>query len=84
MFGILIVTGAVIYGNHTQWQTAQKVQKASHKAVAKAKKQSVVKASQVKQVAAQKSIKPDYSGTGGLSSKEALFFLFCHYQSVTQ
>lgn len=38
MIGILIVTGAVIYGNHTQWQTAQKVQKASHKAVAKAKK----------------------------------------------
>lgn len=37
MFGILIVTGAVIYGNHTQWQTAQKVQKASHKAVAQAK-----------------------------------------------
>ena len=25
--GIVFVTGAVIYGNHTQWQTAQKVQK---------------------------------------------------------
>ena len=75
MFGILIVTGAVIYGNHTQWQTAQKVQKASHKAVAQAKKQPVVKASQVKQVAAQKSVKPDYSGTGGLSSKEDMLKL---------
>ena len=75
MFGILIVTGAVIYGNHTQWQTAQKVQKASHKAVAQAKKQPVVKASQVKQVAAQKSVKSDYSGTGGLSSKEDMLKL---------
>lgn len=69
--GIMFVTGAVIYGNHTQWQTAQKVQKASHKA----KKQSVVKASQVKQVAAQKNVKPDYSGTGGLSSKDDMLKL---------
>ncbi|WP_290046776.1 SspB-related isopeptide-forming adhesin [Leuconostoc sp. UCMA20149] len=75
LIGILIVTGAVIYGNHTQWQTAQSVQKASHKAVTKAKKQPIVKASQVKQVAAQKSVKPDYSGTGGLSSKEDMLKL---------
>lgn len=75
LIGIIIVTGAVIYGNHTQWQTAQSVQKASHKAVTKAKKQPIVKASQVKQVAAQKSVKPDYSGTGGLSSKEDMLKL---------
>ena len=73
--GILFVTGAVIYGNHTQWQTAQKVQKASHKAAEKAKKQPVVKASQVKQIAAQKNVKPDYSGTGGLSSKDDMLRL---------
>ncbi|MCT4388511.1 class A sortase [Leuconostoc pseudomesenteroides] len=71
LIGILIVTGAVVYGNHTQWQTAQKVQKASHKA----KKQPVVKANQVKQVAAQKNVKPDYSGTGGLSSKDDMLKL---------
>lgn len=75
VIGILIVTGAVIYGNHTQWQTAQSVQKASHKAAAKAKKQPAVKASQVKQVAVQKNVKPDYSGTGGLSSKEDMLKL---------
>lgn len=75
MVGILIVTGAVIYGNHTQWQTAQSVQKASHKAAEKFRKPTVVKASQVQQVAAQKSVKPDYSGTGGLSSKEKMLRL---------
>ena len=75
LIGILIITGAVIYGNHTQWQTAQSVQKASHKAIAKAKTQPVVNASQVKQVAAQKSVKPDYSDTGGLSSKEDMLKL---------
>lgn len=69
MVGIFIVTAAVIYGNHTQWQTAQTIQKASHKAAAQAKKQPVVKASQVKEVAAQQHVQPDYSGTGGLSSK---------------
>lgn len=72
MVGILIVTGAVIYGNHTQWQTAQTVQKASHKAAKQSKKQTEVKASQVQQVATQKGVKPDYSGTGGLSSKEEM------------
>lgn len=70
MVGIFIVTAAVVYGNHTQWQTAQKVQKASNKAVVQAEKQPVVNGSQVKEVAAQKSVQPDYSGTGGLSSKE--------------
>lgn len=76
LISILIVTAAAVYGNHTQWQTAQTVQKASRKAATQAKKQQpVVNASQVKEVAAQKSIQPDYSGTGGLSSKEDMLKL---------
>ncbi|WP_394456430.1 class A sortase [Leuconostoc suionicum] len=75
LISILIVTAAAVYGNHTQWQTAQTVQKASRKAATQAKKQPVVNASQVKEVAAQKSIQPDYSGAGGLSSKKDMLKL---------
>ncbi|CUR63630.1 Sortase (surface protein transpeptidase) [Leuconostoc inhae] len=69
VIGILIVTAAVIYGNHTQWQTASTVQKASHQARRKTKKQRVFKANNIKQIAAKKNVTLDYSGTGGLSNK---------------
>ncbi|MBZ6013870.1 class A sortase [Leuconostoc gelidum subsp. gelidum] len=75
IIGILIVTAAVIYGNHTQWQTASTVQKASHQARRKTKKQRVVKANKIKQIASKKNVTLDYSGTGGLSNKAAMLKL---------
>ncbi|QEA46259.1 class A sortase [Leuconostoc citreum] len=68
VMSILIVTGAVIYGNHPQWRTAQQVKKLS----ANHSKQAVVTADKVNSVAKQKGVTPDYTGTGGLTTTAKL------------
>lgn len=68
VIGIVMVTGAVIYGNHPQWQTAQRVKKLS----SNHSKQAVITADKVNSVAKQNDVKPDYTGTGGLTNTAQL------------
>lgn len=66
-----LITWAVFYGNHPQWQTAQQVKKLS---VKKGIHQ-VISAKDIDLKSKSENITPDYTGTGGLVNKSRLLKL---------
>ncbi|MCK8605720.1 sortase [Leuconostoc citreum] len=70
--GIIALCG--VYGNHSQWQTAARVQKLQNKA-SKQKSAQPISNSKVDQMGKKEGIQPDYSGQGGLVAKDKLLQL---------
>ncbi|WP_270314602.1 class A sortase [Leuconostoc citreum] len=77
---ILIFLGAAVYGNHSQWQTAAQLEKTiRQQAQSKKSHNSVgntpVFAVTIAKASQERNVTPDYSGQGGLTSKENMLKL---------